>query len=60
MKLLIFGEFYVVFILHDGEWRVAQTFRHYPGRIAAEPVHIGMLPWTARQTVAEIVGDSMP
>ena len=60
MKLLTFDDFYVVFIWHDAEWRVAGVFRHIHGCTEAEPASVSNLPWRARQVIAEIIGDPNP
>jgi len=60
IKLLHFGDYLVVFFLDSDNWRVAQVFRTIPGILEAEHANINNLPWAARLTVAEIIGDPLP
>jgi hypothetical protein len=62
MRLLRFGDFSVV-LKYDhanSSWYVDKIYHHLPGRTEGLTCSVGLLPWSARCEIAELVGNPLP
>lgn len=53
--------YFVIFHLDDeGIHLMSPCWRFYPGRTEGEQVTMSALPWSARQHIADLIGEAMP